>query len=173
MQPSRLLLRSVRGTNLVASKSKFQFLSTSFPRLAGSNTNRRHDGPDAHAEPQKSKPSNPHPTNTTSTMKHVMPSVGADKTPPEPLPIDPKNDVSEKMERMPGGTRPGHAQNVSKAELGVGEMEGAKFKVEPLRRRGEDSTTMRARLLCPFLNPTVFLGANFAQKTLRPLVHTC
>ncbi|KAF1993642.1 DUF339-domain-containing protein [Amniculicola lignicola CBS 123094] len=32
-------------------------------------------------------------------------------------------------------------------ELGVGEMEGAKFKVEPLRRTGEDVATTRARLL--------------------------
>jgi hypothetical protein len=84
-----------------------------------------------------------------------MPSVRADEAPPELLSIDPKNDVSKNTERMPGGTSPGHAQNVSKAELGVGEMEGAKFKVEPLRRMGEDSATMRARLLCPFLNPTV------------------
>lgn len=33
-------------------------------------------------------------------------------------------------------------------ELGVGEMAEAKFRVEPLRRSGEDLSTMRARLLC-------------------------
>lgn len=38
-------------------------------------------------------------------------------------------------------------------ELGVGELEGATFKVEPLRRTGEDANTMRARLLCPFPTP--------------------
>ncbi|KAM0333119.1 hypothetical protein ACHAQA_001778 [Verticillium albo-atrum] len=32
-------------------------------------------------------------------------------------------------------------------ELGVGELQGAKFRIEPLRRTGEDATTMRARLL--------------------------
>ncbi|GKT50327.1 succinate dehydrogenase assembly factor 3, mitochondrial [Colletotrichum spaethianum] len=32
-------------------------------------------------------------------------------------------------------------------ELGVGEFEGIKFRVEPLRRVGEDERTMRARLL--------------------------
>ncbi|CAI0655313.1 unnamed protein product, partial [Colletotrichum noveboracense] len=32
-------------------------------------------------------------------------------------------------------------------ELGVGELEGIKFRVEPLRRVGEDERTMRARLL--------------------------
>lgn len=37
---------------------------------------------------------------------------------------------------------------VVKGELGVGELEGAKFKVEPLRRHGEDAETMRARLTC-------------------------
>lgn len=34
---------------------------------------------------------------------------------------------------------PGH-------EMGVGELEGAKFRIEPLRRTGEDAETMRARL---------------------------
>ncbi|KAH8671243.1 Flavinator of succinate dehydrogenase-domain-containing protein [Xylariales sp. PMI_506] len=32
-------------------------------------------------------------------------------------------------------------------ELGVGELEGAQFKVEPYRRTGEDENTMRARLV--------------------------
>ncbi|KAI9855352.1 MAG: vesicle coat component [Trichoglossum hirsutum] len=35
----------------------------------------------------------------------------------------------------------------NKGELGVGEMDGGKFKIEPLRRTGEDVVTMRARLL--------------------------
>lgn len=38
-------------------------------------------------------------------------------------------------------------------ELGVGEMAEAKFRVEPLRRTGEDLSTMRARLLCLSLLP--------------------
>ncbi|KAL6856542.1 DUF339 domain-containing protein [Trichoderma novae-zelandiae] len=32
-------------------------------------------------------------------------------------------------------------------ELGVGELQGAKFRIEPLRRVGEDDATKRARLL--------------------------
>ncbi|KAK7756021.1 Succinate dehydrogenase assembly factor 2 mitochondrial [Diatrype stigma] len=32
-------------------------------------------------------------------------------------------------------------------EMGVGELEGAKFRVEPVRRVGEDDKTMRARLI--------------------------
>ena len=35
-------------------------------------------------------------------------------------------------------------------EMGVGELEGAKFRVEPIRRVGEDDRTMRARLTCTF-----------------------
>lgn len=160
MQTSRLLLRSVRRTNLAASNSTSRLLSTSFPRCADSNPDRRHDGSDAHAEAQKSKPLNPHLTNTTSTMKNDVPSVGADKAPPELISsVDPeytpKDDAPENTEKMTGGTQPGDPKNVSKADLGVGEMEGAKFKVEPLRRTGEDSITMRARLLCPFLIQTV------------------
>jgi hypothetical protein len=34
------------------------------------------------------------------------------------------------------------------SELKVGEIDGVKFRVEPLRRTGEDLRTMRARLLC-------------------------
>ncbi len=33
-------------------------------------------------------------------------------------------------------------------ELEVGELQGAQFKIEPLRRTGEDGATKRARLLC-------------------------
>lgn len=39
-------------------------------------------------------------------------------------------------------------RNDQPTELGVGELEGAKFKIEPLRRVGEDDNTKRARLLC-------------------------
>jgi succinate dehydrogenase assembly factor 2 len=39
----------------------------------------------------------------------------------------------------------------SSKDLEVGELQGASFKVEPLRRKGEDERTMRGRLLCMFL----------------------
>lgn len=42
-------------------------------------------------------------------------------------------------------------------ELDVGELEGIKFKVEPLRRQGEETSTMRARLLCT-LPPLTYLS---------------
>jgi len=42
---------------------------------------------------------------------------------------------------------PVHAESAVNGELGVGEFEGIKFRVEPLRRVGEDERTMRARLL--------------------------
>jgi len=156
MYSSHLLLRSFRDTTSIVPKFTSRFLSASFPRSADGQTGRRHENSDAHGEAQKSKPTNPHLTNTTSTMKNDVPSVGADKAPPELISsVDPeyvpKDDVPENTERMTGGTQPGNPNNVSKADLGVGEMEGAKFKIEPLRRTGEDSTTMRARLLCSFL----------------------
>lgn len=95
-------------------------------------------------------------TNTTSTIANEMPSVGADKAPPELLTsvdpdFTPKDSVPENTERMTGGTQAGAPESGPNSELDVGEMEGAKFKVEPLRRTGEDGNTMRARLLCPFL----------------------
>lgn len=46
------------------------------------------------------------------------------------------------------------ADDASQAsELGVGELQGAKFRIEPLRRVGEDDATKRARLVCMFLPP--------------------
>ena len=88
-----------------------------------------------------------------------MPKVGADKAPPELLPsaVDPDfvptDAVPRNTEKMTGHTQaresdPGPPPPPD-AELGVGEMEGAEIKVEPLRRTGEDVNTIRARLLCP------------------------
>jgi hypothetical protein len=42
------------------------------------------------------------------------------------------------------------ARPASNRDLEVGEIQGASFKIEPLRRVGEDPATMRARLLCAF-----------------------
>ncbi|KAF4464408.1 EMI5 [Fusarium albosuccineum] len=39
------------------------------------------------------------------------------------------------------------AEESQSSELGVGELQGAKFKIEPLRRVGEDDATKRARLV--------------------------
>ena len=91
-----------------------------------------------------------------------MPSVGADKPSPEFLSsvdakFTPKDSVPENVERMTGGTQKGGPDDGPNADLRVGEMEGAKFKVEPLRREGEDPATMRARLLCPWLIQTTQL----------------
>ena len=131
----------------------FRPLSTSVPlRLADT---RQHDNTASWRETQQSKPTGPHMTNTNSTIANEMPSVGADKAPPELLTsVDPefvpKDSDPENTERMTGGTQPGKPAEGANAELDVGEMEGANFKVEPLRRTGEDGNTMRARLLCPF-----------------------
>lgn len=61
-----------------------------------------------------------------------------------------------------------------RAALDVGEIEGVEFKVEPLRRTGEDRNTMRARLLClstlhfhwssDFANSPVAIGRPEPQK---------
>ncbi|ROT37682.1 DUF339-domain-containing protein [Sodiomyces alkalinus F11] len=46
-----------------------------------------------------------------------------------------------------GASSPGPTDPQSEAELQVGELQGAKFRIEPLRRVGEDAKTTRARLL--------------------------
>jgi hypothetical protein len=121
--------------------------------MAGPGKAREQDGTAEHRKIQSEKPLNPHMTNTNSTISNEMPSVGAQKSPPELISsIDPDfiptDSVPENTERMTGGTQEGAPEDGPNAEMGVGEMEGAKFKVEPLRRTGEDPNTMRARLLC-------------------------
>ena len=99
-------------------------------------------------------------TNTNSTIANDMPSVGADSAPPELLSsvdpdFTPKDSKPENTERMTGGNQKGDpvaSEETGEAnqggEMDVGELEGASFKVEPLRRTGEDANTMRARLVC-------------------------
>lgn len=159
MQPSRLLYRSFRGTASRSCPITSRFISTSFSRPA-EHKDRIHSNVEGHREAQTSKPTGPHMTNTTSTISNEMPSVGADKPPPEFISsvdpnFTPKDSSPENLERMTGGTQKGAPEDGPNAELGVGEMEGAQFKVEPLRREGEDPSTMRARLLCPFRFPDI------------------
>ncbi|OCL11657.1 DUF339-domain-containing protein [Glonium stellatum] len=145
MASARLIFRS--PLTLRALSRPF---STSIPRR---NINERgNDTAVEWREKQVSKPLNPHLTNTTSTIANEMPSVGKDAPPPEMISsVDgsfvPKDAVPENTERMTGGTQSGSDASGTNKELGVGELEGAKFKVEPLRRTGEDANTMRARLL--------------------------
>lgn len=150
MPLSRQIIRAIRPTFVNASRPISTSIPPTFPNP------RSNENADKWREVQKSKPEGPHLTNTNSTIANEMPSVGADKAPPELLTsVDPdfvpKDSVPENTERMTGGTQKGGPDNGTNADLEVGEMEGAKFKVEPIRRTGEDGNTMRARLLCPFL----------------------
>ena len=103
-----------------------------------------------HRDVQTSKIPNQFIPNTTSTMTGDYPKVGERTSPPEMLnsvnpeyrPADP---YPGRVEHLTGGRQESGAQ---KPELGVGEMEGIRFRVEPLKRKGEDAATMRARLLC-------------------------
>ena len=148
-----MFLRKAPSTTRSISRA-FRPISTSVPRTYPNP--RSNENASQWQESQQSKPVGPHMTNTNSTISNEMPSVGADKAPPELLTsVDPdfvpKDSVPENTERMTAGTQKGAPESGVNAELEVGEMEGASFKVEPLRRTGEDGNTMRARLLCPFL----------------------
>lgn len=147
------LLRSVCRSSGISVAGR-RPLSISLPRQLAAAP-RPHDNAADWEKTQKAKPIGPHLTNTNSTIANEMPSIGADKPPPELLSsvepdFTPKDSVPENTQRMTGGTQQGAPQEGVNAELEVGEMEGAKFKVEPLRRTGEDGNTMRARLLCLF-----------------------
>jgi len=132
-------------------------LSTTSRFLAGPGKAQEHENAPDHRKIQSEKPLGPHMTNTNSTINNKMPSVGADKAPPELISsvepdFTPKDSSPENTKRMTGNTQNGAPGSGTYSELGVGEMEGAKFKVEPLRRTGEDLNTMRARLVCSFIS---------------------
>jgi hypothetical protein len=151
MSSIRLVFRAVRP-----SMAFTRPLSTTSRRMAGNAP--EHEGNAEHRRTQAKKPLNPHLTNTTSTIINGMPSVGAHNVPPEFITsadsgFVPKDSVPENMERMTGGAQMGapdrgFTSELEIGEMGVGEMEGGKFKIEPLRRTGEDANTTRARLLC-------------------------
>src|SRR5277367_2665318 len=87
------------------------------------------------------------------TIVNEMPKVDTKNPSLGPIsPVDPdyvpKDSISENMERTTGDTWKTAAEGGPNREIGVGELEGARFKVEPLRRTGEDENTMRARLVC-------------------------
>lgn len=161
MASSRLVARSSRAL-LTLQRGQCRAFSISATRKNEFEAlnKRTNDTSETYRKFQIEKPLNPHLTNTASTIANEMPSVGKNAAPPELIAnvdknFTPKDSAPENTERMTGGTQKSEGQDVSGAhkELGVGEMEGAKFKVEPLRRTGEDPNTMRARLLCPCLHP--------------------
>jgi hypothetical protein len=160
MASSRLVVRSSRAfLTLQRTQCRTFSISTLRNNEFEALNKRTNDTSEIYRKYQKERPLNPHLTNTTSTIANEMPSVGNDAAPPELITgadskFTPKDSVPENTERMTGGTQSSKDQDVSGAngELGVGEMEGAKFKVEPIKRTGEDPNTMRARLLCPFLH---------------------
>lgn len=176
MQPSRVALRA-----LTRSQTAFRRpLSTSNRTLFKADNDavtprtdeaeRQHSNIEEWRKTQKERPLNPHMTNTNSANynEQQMPKVGVHNAPPELISaVDgdytPKDSQPENTDRMTGGTQPGDPSKVSSSstDIGVGEMEGAEFKIEPIRRTGEDAATMRARLLCSSL-PHVGL----ARKTL-------
>lgn len=173
MNTSRFLIRAV-ARQQVANLSK-RSLSTSTRTLFKAETDavspqveskdRNHSNVEDFRKTQTDRPLNPHLTNTTSanvsSQEKEVPKLGFDKPPPEFLSkvdpdFTPKDRHPENTDRMTGETQPGNPDKVSQnsssskqeGEFGVGEMEGAEFKIEPLRRVGEDTATMRARLLC-------------------------
>jgi hypothetical protein len=148
MSAVRLAFRSVRPSVVFTRQ-----ISTTHARRAGAGNAKIPETAEEHRKIQSDKPLNPHMTNTTSTIANEMPSVGAKKVPPELITsieqdFTPKDSVPKNTERMTAGTQKGAPETGVNSEMGVGEMEGAKFKIEPLRRTGEDANTMRARLLC-------------------------
>ncbi|KAG9190909.1 hypothetical protein G6011_08997 [Alternaria panax] len=150
MASSRLVARSSRALlSLQRTQCRAFSISTVRSNEFEALNKRTNDTSETYRKYQIERPLNPHLTNTTSTIANEMPSIGEDAAPPELITkVDgkfaPKDSVPENTERMTGGTQGSKDQDVGGAnsELGVGEMEGAKFKVEPIRRTGEDPNTM-------------------------------
>lgn len=156
MSSARLVLRSSR----LAARSLRPF-STTTARFAdepapydyAAINARTNDTSEQYRKFQMERPLNPHMTNTNSTIANEMPGIGKDNAPPELIThadpaFVPKDSVPENTNRMTGGTQNAAPEGGVNAELNVGEIEGGTFRVEPLRRTGEDANTMRARLVC-------------------------
>lgn len=148
MAASRIMLRGTR----IAGRTFYRPFSNAPARFIDLNK-RGNDTAEEYRRIMKEKPLNPHMTNTNSTIANEMPSIGKDNAPPELLSsvdpnFTPQDANPSNTEKMTGGTQSGAPSSDSNAELGVGEIEGGTFRVEPLRRTGEDPNTMRARLLC-------------------------
>ncbi|QSZ33013.1 hypothetical protein DSL72_002598 [Monilinia vaccinii-corymbosi] len=148
--PSLRIARRAFHASIINTSRPF---ATTTYRFANANPGNaeEHDGTEEYRKYQKEKPLNPHMTNTNSTIANEMPSVGARKVPPELIAsldgkFSPKDSVPENTERMTGGTQDGKGSGINR-EMAVGELEGASFRVEPLRRDGEHEEKMRARLL--------------------------
>ena len=156
MASARLVMRSGR----LASRSMLRPFSTTSSRAADPVQNdfaalnaRGNDTAPEYRRFQIEKPLVPHMTNTTSTIANELPDIGSDNAPPELLTnVDPsfvpKDSKPENTERMTGGTQKPAPAKGPNADLDVGEIEGGTFRVEPLRRTGEDVNTTRARLIC-------------------------
>ncbi|KAF1992586.1 DUF339-domain-containing protein [Aulographum hederae CBS 113979] len=149
MASLRMFSRSTRVATTTTFKRPF---SISTARFTDNVNDRKNDTAEEHRKHQTEKPLNPHMTNTTSTIANDMPSVGKAHAPPEMLSkvdknFKPKDHAPNNTEHMTGGTQKSGAESGKSLDLGVGEIEGGSFKVEPNRRTGEDANTMRARLL--------------------------
>jgi len=152
MNASRVLTGRLVARQFATSASRRCISSTSSRLADAIGPQRYHSNVEEYRKYQIERADNPHMTNTASTIHNDMPSVGEDLPPPEMLSaVDPnyvpKDKHPENTEKMTGGTQPGDPNKVSQSEYAVGEMEGISFKVEPLRRTGEDLPTTRARLL--------------------------
>lgn len=148
MSSIRIATRSLRSAGKSFRAPTRTFASTT--SRGKDEPQRIHSTAPEHREYKKSRSLNPAVPNTTSTNTNDFPKVGKVKAPPDLLSsVDPNYKPSDpnpgKIEHVTGGTQESGAQ---KPELGVGEIEGITFKVEPLRREGEDHSTKRARLLC-------------------------
>lgn len=156
MPASRFVVRCLRPSAAFHSSrltttafTQFRAFGTSVVRAKDLNDRAPSTAPE-HREYQKSRPVNPRVTGSTSTRTNDYPKVGEKNAPPElPTSVDPDYKPAQpyagKVEHFTGNFQSSAPQ---KPELDVGEMEGITFKVEPLRRHGEDPSTMRARLLC-------------------------
>lgn len=147
MSSARLLVRAARGAGPRLARP----LHTSLP--VRNVNDRKHDRQEEYERIQKQKPLNPHMTNTNSTIANQMPAAGKDSVPPELITsvdgdFTPKDSIPDNTSRMTGGSQDANPASGVNSDLDVGEIEGGSFRVEPLRRSGEDTATIKARLIC-------------------------
>jgi hypothetical protein len=168
MSTLRLAVRSLRPSMAFSRP-----LSTTFRRSASPGNAKEHETNPEHRKFQTETLLNPHITNTNSAIANELPKAGSGNRLPDLISsVDPdypsKDSNAENTERMAGNAQKGDPEESSKAaqaDLGVGEMEGGRFRVEPLRRTGEDENTMRARLVCKYPSGPIYARANIYLRS--------
>ena len=149
--PSRLVETNDRHNDTAPKYRQYQINKPLNPHMTNSNSTIANEMPSVgkdSAPPELITSVDPDFTPKDSKPENTERMVGGTQkaAPKKGVNADLKVTGGQKRGYSTARTSPSNAGE--NADLKVGEIEGGQFRVEPLRRTGEDANTMRARLLC-------------------------